>query len=159
MKYDTQPTEFATEEHVYGFAEAILDAHAAIEREQACFCELTAHQHRQELIGKLSSLVTNVFVGYGGSTPHDKYADIFEQVSDIGLKIAKLHAFLDGNKRTAVSVVLLTLRRAGIMVKLEDGEHSKNNEVYQWIHSAVSENKDIRELAEVLRSKAVYYQS
>ena len=56
--------------------------------------------------GLLESAVTKAVVTVGGV---DAYSSLYAKTAAIGFSIAQNHVFNDGNKRTALSVMLLTL--------------------------------------------------
>ncbi|WP_328774642.1 type II toxin-antitoxin system death-on-curing family toxin [Deinococcus aquaedulcis] len=56
----------------------------------------------------------------------DAYATLFTKVAAIGYTLAHDHGFSDGNKRTALQVMLLTLKRNGLQASPSEREAATN---------------------------------
>lgn len=69
----------------------------------------------------LSSAVGRVQSGY--------YSDVIEEAAALFESLSQNHAFLDGNKRTAITATALFLRLNGIKLRFDDLE------TYQWMMS------------------------
>lgn len=74
--------------------------------------------------------------------------DFIEQIASLSAKIAKNHAFLDGNKRVAVLVTqqLLDAHYPGCCLNIDDMH------LYRAILGIVTGDLEIREYADLLRS-------
>ena len=63
----------------------------------------------ERILGRVQSVLGSTFLTFFGITPRERYADVFEQISDFASRFAKDHIFPDGNKRTAVKMALAIL--------------------------------------------------
>lgn len=104
-----------------------------------------------ELADRVLSPVTYAFCTFFEIAPSDRYADVFEQVADFALHLAKDHVFPDGNKRTSVVMTLSLLYVAGFEMIVSDSEDPEDNELYRWIQDMVTGKMDTGALAEFLR--------
>lgn len=89
----------------------------------------------------LESALENAFGGFGGV---EYYPTIQEKATRLGYTIICNHAFVDGNKRTGVLVMLTFLELNGIRVQCTDNElayiglsvasgNMKYEELLQWV--------------------------
>lgn len=116
--------------------------------------DLSAEQEQAE-VGRVVSVLYPVFSIVFGQSPAERYADLFEQVSDYASHMAKRHVFADGNKRTTVKVTLALLNMMSIDIRGVDSESPNDNMLYRWIQSVVTGDRDHVELAALLRDHAV----
>lgn len=92
----------------------------------------------ERILGRVQSVLGSTFLTFFGITPRERYADVFEQISDFASRFAKDHIFPDGNKRTAVKMALAILAMHGWNVRADDAEEPERNELYQWVQSIVT---------------------
>ena len=71
----------------------------------------------ERILGRVQSVLGSTFLTFFGITPRERYADVFEQISDFASRFAKDHIFPDGNKRTAVKMALAILAMHGWNVR------------------------------------------
>ena len=109
----------------------------------------------ERILGRVQSVLGSTFLTFFGITPRERYADVFEQISDFASRFAKDHIFPDGNKRTAVKMALAILAMHGWNVRADDAEEPERNELYQWVQSIVTGRCDAGELPAFLRGHAV----
>lgn len=69
--------------------------------------------------GLLNSALEGAFATFGGV---DLYPTIEEKAAKIGCSIVLNHAFIDGNKRIGIFVMLIFLKINGIIINAEDEE-------------------------------------
>lgn len=108
-EYDYSYSAYAPSNNINGGILSELDvfnAHFAL----ADFFVSTGEHARYGILnfGLLSSAVARQFVGYGNDC---KWKDYESKVSTLAFGLDKNHAFIDGNKRTALLCMLLALHR------------------------------------------------
>lgn len=93
-----EPHVIESEDEFHDFVAAVMQVHDSMRP-----CE-------NDSTSGIEPIVASTFMGYFGEVP---YATLTEQVAGLAYKIAKDHAFMDGNKRTAVVFSLTVLERYG----------------------------------------------
>lgn len=109
---------------------------------------------KEEMTGKVLSVVSSSFSTVFECAPSDRYEDVFDQIAEFATRLSKDHIFPDGNKRTTVKASISILSMCRIEIDLEDAEDPEHNELYRWIQDVVTEGRTIEQLAEALRSRA-----
>lgn len=145
------------DDSIGALAETIWDVHKKIVANAGLdLTEIISEQQREDRIGKIRSVLNPVFATVFGESPIDRYADIFDQVSDFADHLANRHVFADGNKRTTVimSIAILTVRSA--MIDVDDNPLPDQNKIYRWIQDIVTGNRSKGDLADFLRQHAEY---
>lgn len=149
------PLIFDDPEAIEEFATIIYDLHEAIAKKGACYEVSLSEALREITLGRIKGALASVFCSYFGRTPHDRFSDIFDQLSGLAEHLAKDHVFEDGNKRTSLLLVFIILGTRRIKVVFDDSPDPKRNPYYQWIQDLVSGARSRDELADDLRSNAV----
>lgn len=111
-------------------------------------------EEKEEITERVISAVSSSFSTFFGSTPRDRYVDIFDQVASFAEKLSKDHIFPDANKRTTVVVSLAFIVVSGVYLDIPDEDDPEDNEVYLWIQDVVIGDRSVEELAQFLREKA-----
>ena len=111
-------------------------------------------EEKEEITERVISAVSSSFSAFFGSTPRDRYVDIFDQVASFAEKLSKDHIFPDANKRTTVVVSLAFIVVSGVHLDIPDEDDPEDNEVYLWIQDVVIGDRSVEELAQFLREKA-----
>lgn len=137
-----------------GFAIAAVDVHDAIVSQQG-FNPECPDELRDEIVGKICSVVMSAFGTFFGSHPRERYDDVFDQIADFATHMAKDHIFPDGNKRTTVTMSIAALYFAGFILQGDDAASSGSNMLYQWIQDVVSGEKSRDDLARALRENSL----
>jgi len=99
-------------------------------------------------LGLLESAVIGCYQSFGGV---DLYPDIIQKAARIAYAICKNHPFSDGNKRTAVTSMLVLLRMNGIVLSHSQQElvsfaleiannHIEHEGIVTWINKHVTVN-------------------
>lgn len=150
------PIEFVNQEYLEGLAQSVVAVNWEILSKRGFAPSLLLGDfYSQELVGCVEPVLSSVFVEMFGVSPHERYVDLFDQVSVFAEHLAKDHIFTDGNKRTTVKVSLGLIMKQGIKLDLDDSDNPEDNEVYTWIEAVVTGRRTRQELADMLRSHAV----
>lgn len=150
------PIVFFNREYIEGLAQSIVEINRTVLLDKGFSPTVEHGDFTQEQFERVLSVLYPVFIEMFGSSPCERYEDIFDQVSIFAEHLAKDHIFTDGNKRTTVKVSLALLLKNGIVLDLADSSDPEENEVYRWIASVVEGVKTREELADLLRKRAVF---
>lgn len=148
-----EPIVFTDEETIEAFADLLCDIHTDIEAGSRCLGVSGSVVIEEKTRGSIAGVVDSVFGVHFGSTPIDRFSDIFAQAAHLASHIALDHIFLDGNKRTALMSALLLLRLKDVKIDYGDAPQPEDNIVYGWIELVVSREKTEEELADELRRR------
>lgn len=135
-------------------AVTIVEVHDCVVLKRGYNPSLSESQ-RDEMIGKIESVISSVFGSFFGSEPSSRYQDVFHQVAVFAAHLSKDHIFPDGNKRTTVVMSVALLYIAGYTLDIDDPPDSEDNILYKWVQDVVTGGKEIEELADVLRDHKV----
>lgn len=111
-------------------------------------------RRRHDRVGVVESVLAASLAPVFGLSPGERYGDVFDQIGDLAVHLAKRHAFADGNKRTALQVALGLLFMNGIAVAVPDPPGPDGNEIYRWIQDAAASRRSPEDLAAFLRDHA-----
>lgn len=148
------PLVIDEEEAICGLTDMIYELHEEVAKEGPCYKVSLAEMDKRTTLGKIESVLSTAFCSYFGSSPRERYEDIFDQLCDLTWHLAKDHIFQDGNKRTSLWVLFSFLRSQRIKITFKDSPEPDRNHYYQWIQDLVSGIRDREKLAEELRSCA-----
>lgn len=150
------PLMIADARKIEALAQSVDEAHAGIVS-QAGFesKELFPTDGRADRKQRITPIIEAVFCSHFGVSPADRYADFFEQISDLAERIAKRHVYADGNKRTTVTFALSCLNRQGIFYGFEDTPNPEDNQLYQWVQDLVTGKRNKTELVAFLRDNCL----
>ena len=115
-----------------------------------------SQNYKEEMTGRIVSVISSSFSTYFGCSPVDKYLDIFEQIADFAMRLSRDHIFPDGNKRTTVVISMAILHISGVVLDIEDPAEPDGNEIYLWIQDVVAGGKTKEELAQILRDRVKF---
>lgn len=146
-----KPIELEDEVACTALAQSVVDFHADDLSRNGGFLS-----PRESDIGRVESIVSDLFMPWFGKSPSDRFVDIFEQLSFFAGRLACGHIFTDGNKRIAVRISLSLVARQGFTLHINDSPDPKQNELYDWITSVVSHQMTVQQLADKLRVRSTY---
>ena len=136
-------------------AAAVMRLHSTLMTVGRCYTtDATGGRAALEL-GRVESVLAGAFCTIFGQSPADRFADIFDQVTNVAEHMVKDHIFEDGNKRTSLVFALSVLRFAGTPVVLSDSPEPKDNQYYAWIQDLVARRRTLDDLANELRCHCI----
>lgn len=136
------------------FAEDVVKMHDALVAERG-FCPQMRESQAEETSGRVASVISSAFGSFFGMSPRERYRDFFDQAADFAAHLSKGHIFPDANKRTTVAATISVVRAAGYTLDIDDDDDPESNQLYRWIQDIVTDSRETKELAEVLRRHAV----
>ena len=146
MAYLCAPLVFPSDDFAEAMAETIVQVH---KRQLAVTGGFTVE--RADEIGLVSSVVNATFLPVFGQSPKERFEDLFRQVSHLAFHLAKNHSFADGNKRTAMAISLVILKKNGIDLIIDDDPEPERNTLYNLISELVTEKITEEQFAAGLR--------
>lgn len=119
--------------------------------EQALFIhyrliEETGGSHGVRDIFLLQSAIARPMSSLGGK---ELYPDIFTKTASLMHSIIKNHPFVNGNKRTAITVASIFLSRNGYTLT------ATNKELERFTSAVVAEKRELRELASWFKKHSI----
>lgn len=150
------PIAIETDEEIHELADFVFMVHGkVISHGGFDLSNAISGERRNEITGVIMSVLTPMFTTVFGSTPMDRYGDLFEQLAGFATHFASRHIFADGNKRTTVLMVHSFLYANGLTLNVPDAPQSSDNALYQWIQNVVTRNESRETLARFLRDNAI----
>lgn len=145
------------DETIEGLAESVYEIHHATVRKAGFdLTDTVSDQRREAVLGTIVSVLTPVFTPVFGQSPENRYADVFDQISDFAEHLAKRHIFADGNKRTTMQMALGLLAVRGVIIDVPDASSPADNMMYRWIQDVVTGSRTRMELSAFLRDHATF---
>lgn len=106
-------------------------------------------EEKEGVTERVISAASSSFFTFFCSTFHNRYVDIFDQVTSFAEKLSKDH-FSGVNKRITVIASLAFVVVSGVHLDISD----EDNEVHLGIQDVVTGDRSVEELARFLREKA-----
>jgi len=94
--------------------------------------------------GLLHSAIERPKASFGGK---DLYPDVYEKVAALVYSLINNHPFVEGNKRTGVAAMLITLNQNDVKIKLE------NQELVKFALDIEAKKMDIKGIAGWIKSR------
>ena len=116
-----------------------------------------SQDYREEMTGRIVSVIFSSFSTHFDFSPADRYFDIFDQIADFAMRLSRDHIFPDGNRRTTVVISMAILHISGVVLDIEDPAEPDKNEIYLWIQDVVTGDRTKEELAQMLRDRVECY--
>lgn len=107
---------------------------------------------RTQIEGRIESVILSSFGDHFGTTPADRFSDIFEQMAHFAYHMAKGHIFADGNKRTTMISCFSILKSEHIEITTQDAVEARENEVYIYIQQLVTGETGEKDFSDFLRT-------
>lgn len=149
------PLVFDDEELIHGLVVLILKMHDRLAKHLKMFNPAASNEDG-EVVGRLEFVVSAAYCTHFGVSPVERFVDAFEQAASFCEHLAKDHIFYDGNKRTALVMLIAMVGLCGYDIMLSDASNPEDNTAYQWIQKLVSGGMTSAELAALVRENAIF---